>query len=305
MLSLPCTFDYWRNYKPIAPNLTIRVRNSGDTEITLEQILQGARDELTGHSPTEGVLDKVPAQRGWRLAAIKVSDPLLGNVRLNYFSDAFIYSPRSGYVGGDCFTYILTNGTQQSDSGTITLDVYQWYTYQILLYRLNTQKTYHRFTAYPFMKYAPGQEQLKPVKFTEITWFYNQYRAEQDSKGVTRIYKRRVVWQRTVADYTSYYNRIVYAPTIYNQSNEVRAYTYFDDTLGQGFDGDYNHPFVPKNSQGDVELEIRLYTEEKTVWSYALNRYITQVDLDRPTILNYRVSDIYGKQWWDSGNVLV
>lgn len=41
------------------------------------------------------------------------------------------------------------------------------------------------------------------------------------------------------------------------------------------------------------------------MWSYALNRYITQVDLDRPTILNYRVSDIYGKQWWDSGNVLV
>lgn len=254
MLSLPCTFDYWRNYKPIAPNLTIRVRNSGDTEITLEQILQGARDELTGHSPTEGVLDKVPAQRGWRLAAIKVSDPLLGNVRLNYFSDAFIYSPRSGYVGGDCFTYILTNGTQQSDSGTITLDVYQWYTYQILLYRLNTQKTYHRFTAYPFMKYAPGQEQLKPVKFTEITWFYNQYRAEQDSKGVTRIYKRRVVWQRTVADYTSYYNRMIYAPTIYNQSNEVRAYTYFDDTLGQGFDGDYSHPFVPKNSQEMLNL---------------------------------------------------
>lgn len=305
MLSLPCTFDYWRNYKPLAPNLTVRVRNSGETEITLEKILQGARDEVTLHSPTEGVLDKVPAQRGWRLSAIKVNDPLVGTVRLNNFNEAFIYSPRSGYVGADCFAYILTNGTQQSDSGTITLDVYQWYTYQVLLYRLNSQKTYHRFTAKPFMKYATGQPTLKPVKFAQISWYYNQYRAETDSKGVTRIYKRRVVMQSTVADYTSYYNRQVYAPTIINSAEEIRAYTYFDDSLGAGFDGDYSHPFVPKNSQGDIELEIRLYTEEKTVWSPALGRNITQVDLDKPLLLDYRLSDIYGKQWWDSGNILV
>lgn len=305
MLSLPCTFDYWRNYKPIAPNLTIRVKNSGKTELTLEKILQGARDEVTGHSPTDGVLDKVLAQRGWRLSAIKVNDPMVGNVDLNYFNDAFIYNPRSGYVGTDCFAYILTNGTQQSDAGTITLDVYQWYTYQILLYRLNTEKTYHRFTAKSFMRYAPGQAPLKPVKFAQINWYYNQYRAETDAKGVTRIYKRRTLMQSTVADYTAYYNRLVYAPTVLNTAEEIRAYTYFDDTLGQGFDGDYNNPFVPKHSQGDIELDINLYTEEKTVWSPQQQRYIVQVDLDQPIALTYRLSDIYGKKWWDSGNVLV
>lgn len=305
MLAKPCTFDYWRNYKPVAPNITVQVRNSTDTEITLEQIIQGARDELTKHSPTEGVLDKVPAQRGWRLNAIKINDPLLGTVRLNTFNDAFIYSPRSGYVGGDCFDYVLTNGTQQSDSGTITLDVYQWYTFRVLLYRKNAEKTYHRFTAYPFYRYAAGQAQLKPVKFTEISWFYNQYRAETDSKGVKRIYKRRILMQSTYADYTSYYNRMVYAPTIYNTASEIQAYTYFDDTIGEGFDADFSHPFLPKRSQGDIEIDIKLYTEEKTVWSAALGRYITQVDLDQPTVLTYRVSDIYGKKWWDSGNILV
>lgn len=305
MLAKPCTFDYWRNYKPVAPNLTFKVKNSGVTEITLDQIIQGARDELTKHSPTEGVLDKVPVQRGWRLSAIKVNDPACGTIRLNRFNDIFLYSPRSGYVGPDCFDYILTNGTQQSNSGTITLDVYQWYTYQMLLYRKNTQKTYHRFTAYPFMKYAAGQEQLKPVKFVEITWFYNQYRAETDSKGVKRIRKQRIVLGRTVADYTIYYNRMAYAPTMYNQCNEIQAYTYFDNTLGEGFDGDYDRPFVPTYSQGDVEIEIKLYTEEKTVYSNALMRYITQVDLTQPIVLDYRVSDIYGKKWWDSGNILV
>jgi hypothetical protein len=305
MLAKPCLFDYWRNYKPLAQNLSVRVKNSGQTEISLEKILQGARDELTGHSPTEGVLDKVPAQRGWRLAAIKVNDPTVGTVTLNSFNDAFLYSPRSGYVGPDCFDYILTNGTQQSDAGRIMLDVYQWYTFQMLVYRKNTQKTYHRFTAYPFMKYAPGQETLKPVKFTEIAWYYNQYRAETDAKGVKRIYKRRIAMGSTYADYTSYYNRQVYAPTIYNQANEISAYTYFDDSLGEGFDGDFNHPFIPKNSQGDIEIEIKLYTEDITVWSYYLNRYITQVDLNQPTVLEYRLSDIYGKKWWDSGNILV
>ncbi|QYW04823.1 hypothetical protein MPK74_gp155 [Erwinia phage pEa_SNUABM_7] len=300
MLSLPCTFDYWRNYKPIAPNRTIRVKNSGKTEITIDQILQGARDELTGHSPTEGVLDKVPAQRGWRLAAIKVSDPLLGTVELNSFSDAFIYDPRSGYVGGDCFSYILTNGTQQSDAGSITLDVYQWYAFKILLYRLNTEKTYHRMTA--TLVSSAG---LKPVKFYEINWFYNQYRTVVDDKGVTRIYKRRLIQQSTVADYTAYNNRTVYAPTVINQGTEIRMSTYFDDTLGQGFNGDLNVPFVPKYSQGDMELEIRVYTEEKTVYSAALGRDILQVDLDQPIVLDYRLSEIYGKKWWDSGNVLV
>lgn len=304
MLAKPCLFDYWRNYKPIAPNLTIPVRNSGTSEITLEQILQGARDELTGHSPTDGILDKVPAQRGWRLAAIKINDPTVGTVDLNSFNDAFLYRPRSGYVGPDCFDYVLTNGTQQSDAGRIMLDVYQWYTFQMLVYRKNTQKTYHRFTAYPTNQYAAGQGELPPVKFTEITWYYNQYRAETVN-GVTRIYKRRIVMGSTYANYTAYYNRQVYAPTLYNQCNEITAYTYFDDSLGQGFDADFSHPYVPKYSQGDIEIDIKLYTEEKTVWSYYLNRYITQVDLDRPTVLEYRLSDIYGKKWWDSGNILV
>lgn len=306
MLSLPCTFDYWRNYKPVAPNLTVRVRNSGQSEITLDQILQGARDEVTGNSPTEGVLDKVTAQRGWRLSAIKVSDPMAGTVDLNYFNDAFLYNPRSGYIGPDCFTYILTNGTQQSDSGIITLDVYQWYTYQMLVYRLNTLKTYHRFTAKPFMQYAAGQTTLPPVKFATITWYYNQYRSETDSKGVKRIYKRRIAVSSTQADYTNYYLHRTYAPTVLDNGQEIRAYTYFDDTLGQGFDGDFDRPFVPRNTQGDIELEIKLYTEERTVWNpYNGGSYIQQVDLDRPIVLDYRLSDIYGQKWWDSGNILV
>lgn len=303
MLSLPCTFDYWRNYKPIAPNLTVRVRNSEPTVMPLEMILQGARNELTGHSPTDGILDKVPAQRGWRLSAIQVNDPLMGSVSLNKFGDAFTYTPRSGYIGGDCFSYILTNGTQQSDAGTITLDVYQWYTYKVLIYRLNEQKTYHRFIASPYYRYAPGQPVLPDVKFAELTWYYVQYRAEKDDKGVTRIYKRRTVLKRTNADYQAYLDGSVYAPTVIDDGTQLRAYTYFDDTLGQGFDGDYNQPFIPHYTQGDIELEINLYTEEKTVYSPRLNREITQVDLSKPIPIRYLVSDIYGKKWWDSGNI--
>ena len=306
MLAKPCTFDYWRNYKPVAPNLTVDVINSGTTEIPIKQIFQGARDPETGHSPIENVLDKVPTQRGWKLAAIKLNDPVRGTVKLNAAGNAFIYNPRSGYIGPDCFDYVLTNGTQQSDSATINLNVYQGYAYILRAYRRNSQKTYHRFTAtYNNRQQSGAPAPLEPIRFTEMFWYYVQYRSETDSKGVNRIYKRRVLVQSTVADYTSYYNLLVANPTIINPGNEMTGYTYYDDTLGSGFDGDYNRPFVPTYSQGDIELEIRIYTQNRTVWSPALNRNLVQVDLNRPIILDYRLSDIYGKKWWDSGNILV
>jgi len=305
MQAKACLFDYWRNYKPLAPNQRIEVRNSGSSTIDILKIIQGARDEETLHSPTEGVLDKVPVQRGWRLKAIKVNDPLVGTVDLNYHADQFIYNPRSGYVGLDCFDYIVTNGTQQSDSGTITLDVIQWYTYQLLIYRRNAQKTYHRFTANPFMKTAPGQTPLKSIKYVEFAWYYNQYIAETGSDGVVRIYKRRTLVQATQSNYTLYDSGQAYAPVILNAAKEITMYSYFDDSLGEGFDGDLNIPFVPRRTQGDIELDITLYTEERTVYVPIYGKNITQVDLTKPITLNYRVSDIYGQKWWDSGNILV
>ena len=67
MISKPCVVDYWRNDVPVAPELTLETPNNVDFEIPLrDMIIQGARDFDTSVSPSEGVLDKVPVQRGWR-----------------------------------------------------------------------------------------------------------------------------------------------------------------------------------------------------------------------------------------------
>ncbi|AQT28625.1 hypothetical protein YOLOSWAG_145 [Erwinia phage vB_EamM_Yoloswag] len=304
MLAQPCLFDYWRNYVPYAPDLSIPVKNSEETRYSLaELLLQGSRDHETGHSPTEGILDKVPVQRGWRLNAILISNTVRGDTSLNLFGDEIIYRPRSGYIGVDCCNYALTNGTQQSAVAQINFQVYQWYQYFMQITKRYQDGTRNEFYAKPTVDFVSVG--LQKVLYAEFRWYYNQYVVELDARGVKRAYKRRTLVQQTIANSTGYNGLTATKPTVINQYDKVTFSTYFDTSLGQAFDGDTNVPFSPFGSQGDVEVEISLYCTEKTVTNPTTGAKIQQVDLSVPINLIFRASDIYGARWWESGNILV
>lgn len=301
MLSQVCLFDYWRNFVPYAPNLQIPAKNSEETRFSLRQLLlQGSRNDETGHSPTEGILDKVPTQRGWRLNAILQSDTVRGSVFLDVPNEEIVYRPRSGYIGVDCCNYVLTNGTQQSNIAQINFEVYQWYQYLMQISIKDTTGSKHQFVLT-----AVATPNLDPVLYREFTWYYNQYRLELDGNGVKRIYKRRYAVAKTTANYTAYNALTAVKPTIINQYDKVTYDTYFDSSIGSGFDGDTDKPFSPFGLQGDVEVEIKLYTKTKEVRNPTTGVKIQQVDLAQPISILMKATDIYGTRWWESGNILI
>lgn len=301
MLSQVCLFDYWRNFVPYAPNLKIPAKNSEETRFSLRQLLlQGSRNDETGHSPTEGILDKVPTQRGWRLQAILQSETVRGNVFLDVPNEEIVYRPRSGYIGVDCCNYVLTNGTQQSNIAQINFEVYQWYQFLMNVYIKDTTGSRHQFVLTPV-----ATPNLPPVLYQEFTWYYVQYRLELDAKGVKRIYKRRTAVAKTTANSTAYNALTAVKPTIINPYDKVTYDTYYDSSIGSGFDGDTDRPFSPFGLQGDIEVEIKLYTTTREVRNPATGIKIQQVDLSNPINILMRASDIYGKRWWESGNILI
>ena len=301
MLAQVCLFDYWRNFVPYAPNLKIPAKNSEETRFSLRPLLlQGSRNDETGHSPTEGILDKVPVQRGWRLNAILLSETVRGTVFLDVPNEQIVYRPRSGYIGVDCCNYALTNGTQQSNIAQINFEVYQWYQYLMRIYLKDTTGSRHQFA----LNEVPTPN-LDPVLYKEFTWYYTQYRLELDSKGVKRVYMRRYAVAKTTANYTAYNARTATRPTIINQYDKVTYDTYLDTSLGPAFDGDTDAPFSPFGLQGDVEVEIKLYTKTRKVRNPSTGADMDQVDLTQPINILMKATDIYGKRWWESGNILI
>ncbi|WP_432799176.1 PKD domain-containing protein [Poriferisphaera sp. WC338] len=72
--------------------------------------------------PASGVLSNDTDSDGDSLSAIKVTDPTNGSVTLN--SDgSFTYTPNTGYIGQDSFTYKANDGTQDGNTATVDITV--------------------------------------------------------------------------------------------------------------------------------------------------------------------------------------
>lgn len=292
MKAKPCSFEFWRNYVPNAPDLTFDVSNFEPTEIDLHDIIMQGSGTPDGHSPTPGILDKIPTQRGWRHTAQIISPPTKGNAVLNAFGDALTYYPRSGLRGQDCLNYILSNGTQKSAQGRIFFNLTNRYRWKLLVTRKRVDKTLHNFQL--ISDHASG---MPPILYMEVFWYYSHYVVRKDPQGVNRVFYERERTHSTRSNYQPYVQGQAPAPIIIDPATDVDIYTDYDTTLGAAFNGWSNLPYSPKGVQGDIEIEIRAYTQQKNTDG------LQQVDLDYPTAIQYRLSDILGTEWWDSGNI--
>lgn len=304
MISKPCVVDYWRNYVPACPALTLSAPNNKEFIYDLgDLILQGARNYETNVSPTEGILDKVPVQRGWRCRAIIISQPLHGQVSLSEDGTQLKYIPMPAYVGQDCFAYAITNGTQQSIVSNITINCLRGYDYSLMVYRRNTEQTLHRMVLAPAFDFASMG--LPKVHLLETSWFYNQYAAETIGK-VTRISKKRVHIGGTILN-TSLYDQVrTFAPTLINNGLIVTPTTYFEDSLPAGLRDDSAAIFKPKHLAGNIEIELKLYTKTKlTPIPTNPSQTLLQVDMSEFITANIAVVDRYGIRWPESGNIQI
>lgn len=292
MKAKPCAFEFWRNYVPNAPDLTYDVSNFEPTVIDLGRIIMQGSGTNDGHSPDPAVLEKLEIQRGWRHAMQITSPPTKGRASLNQFGDELTYWPRSGLRGQDCLNYTLSNGTQKSAVGRIFFNLSNRYLWKLDITRMRVDKTLHD------IKLVPDHEPtMPPILYLELFWYYTHYVSRRDAQGVSRIFLDRELAFKTEADYTAFNMGQTFAPAILEQRDEVSFATDFDTYIGSGFDGWTAVPYSPKGTQGDIEIEFRAYTETRD------NNGVQQVDLARPISLTYRLSDILGIEWWDSGNI--
>ncbi len=73
-------------------------------------------------SATTGVLANDTDSSGAALTAIQLSSPANGTVTLNG-DGSFTYTPNTGFVGSDSFTYKANDGTSDSNTATVTITV--------------------------------------------------------------------------------------------------------------------------------------------------------------------------------------
>lgn len=310
MLSLPVVFDYWRNYKPEAPNLDWVISDQNSRTLKLNFLkIQGARDP-SGKSPTAGILDKVPAQRGWSCVPMVVGEPSHGTVRVNDTGDAFIYTPRAGYEGFDCFNYVITNGTQQSDLGKVTLDVRPWYKHKIIALRTTPNKNRHEFNLVD--DFPAG---LPKIHMQTYEWTYTTVQGTKID-GVTRVLPHTDYFNTRIGTYVVGEEcrvAVNFIPFTHNTKAKLTLDTP-DDSL-DGFDGYSNLLYQPKKLRGHLKVKVKLYYASKlrkfnfTCWRSIPTRYLTiekeVLDLDTYHELEYDFEEIFGERWADSGNILI
>ena len=271
--------DWWRNYVPVVPaEIEFECKQGEDALLDLTKYLvQGARDFDTNESPSDGVLDKVSVQRGWRCR------PLL----LNTPDTALVTQVPTGFkikcaeAGTQCFNFRLTNGTQMSDVVKVLLQVSAWYSVSVTVYRKTADE--YVFVAAPTFP----KELRQPFSYT-FHWYWDHKVMVTDTVVKTsRVVDTETLLQEsTVIDqYPQFMPVIVKKPKL--------DYVFTTDTNLSGLDGNSSRVYQPTGTRGKLRLVCRLYFD-----AYH-NSGISRLDMSKYTEIEYVTPD----NWWLRGDI--
>ena len=101
--------------------VTISINNSNGAPVAASENFAGAKN-TTLNIPAAGVLANDSDPDGNVLTAVLVTGPANGALVLNG-NGGFSYTPAFGFIGGDSFTYRATDGSLNSASTTVTLNI--------------------------------------------------------------------------------------------------------------------------------------------------------------------------------------
>lgn len=304
------SLNYWRNYVPFAPQLTVAVRTGEPFSVDLsEWILQGARDAEDFTSPDTEVLSKIPVQRGWRLVPIISEQPAHGVAEVDRPNNSIIYTSVPGFLGEDCMTYRLTNGTQRSLMAQIIFNVDRWYGVDFI----NLEKKDNGVGVDPTYNvdlnfYQPSSEPT-PL-YVEYFWYYEDYKVERSISGVKRIFTEDYLIQKTLFESDALSGN--YPRTTFSAS-ALDSFTAESDKDVQGYVGYTDVPYRPTGEPYQIKVKVRLYFDHKTRRTFSgtytngePNYYDRKIGLDYDSYSEYTlsISNNYGPTWWKSGNII-
>lgn len=304
------SLNYWRNFVPYAPQITVNVRTGEPFPVDLsEWLLQGARDPEDHTSPDEEVLSRVPVQRGWRLNPIISEQPAHGFAEVDRPNNSIVYTSVPGYLGEDCMTYRLTNGTQRSLMAQILFNVDRFYGVDFV----NLEKKDNGDGVDPTYNvditfYQPSAEPV-PL-FIEYFWYYENYKVVKNISGIDRVFTEDYLIQKTgyVSDNTTgNYPKTSFA------AKSLDGFTAKNDSNVRGLVEYSDIPYRPTGEPYQIKVKARLYFDHKTRKTFSgtytdgvPNYYDRKVGLDFSQYSDFdlSISNNYGPTWWKSGNII-
>ena len=281
--------ENWRDYDSEAPDFILEVYSGQELRISLEDIMkQGAVDIDTFDSPLSAEKDPLYAgknlsMRGWQYYALVLEQPLRGNVKTDEYAKGLTYTSKSGYIGGDCFNYVLTNGFQQSNVGRVTILVKPWYELRISAELLSPDR--YKFTATII---TPAGEAIPD--FVYYDWAIagphesngRVSYGEFASMWKTSIY--RIKWSYVSVRYSGVVCREAYGP--YPMKRDTEYSNLIDSTTGV--------LYVPKDEMPEVILRAKLYVNGRG------QNYVDGDIIELETTFSEQV----GSKWDKSGVVI-
>ncbi len=111
--------DGWANSN--TATVTITINPTEDTPVAVNDSYS-ANHDTTLNIAAPGVLSNDTDADEDPLTVIKLSDPSHGSVTLNS-NGSFVYDPDTDYYGTDSFTYRANDGTQNSNTATVTITI--------------------------------------------------------------------------------------------------------------------------------------------------------------------------------------
>ena len=129
----------WRNFISTAPDLTFTGNMNSPIEIDLNPYL------IQGANPVDmSVISDKGFQGGFRLNYIMTFPPKNGRLEYGSYGTGWRYVPNANWTGDDSFTYQLSNGSQISGSGKISVTVNPGLQASIVVYKA-IDKPYWKF----------------------------------------------------------------------------------------------------------------------------------------------------------------
>lgn len=104
------------------PNGILTVTNASVTAPAATNDSYSTTMNIDLNVPAPGVLSNDSAAAGKTLTVSQVTAPAHGLLTL-FANGALIYSPASGYTGGDSFTYQANDGTEDSNTATVSITI--------------------------------------------------------------------------------------------------------------------------------------------------------------------------------------
>jgi len=273
--------DYWRNFTPEAEDIYIEAFSGVETFIDLKHLLlQGAKDFYDFTSPSNGVLDAVPVQRGWLLEPVHTAEPLFGKIVDGWTPYGFTYQSYYRYLGADCFNYILTNGMQESRVGKIIVNVVPTYDVKVKIYNRGIDRFY-------FSTEVTEPSGVPASVAKSFYWYVDTYKVVfNETRQRDEVWPVRKLLSSTAFQYTyyrgwSYRLKADSLSSMFDRNNSFKGYWKDTDSIFEG-----------KDELGKLALVIRFYSEA--------GRY--GPNTSKYHEIEYTFKD-FGTKWWTSGNV--